>query len=143
MTLTDDQAEAVKKSFLNLLGPLLGQDQVESRYARCLLKWSLQLGLSPDDLAKARVDFSNISFSLPTETRDKVEAIYHLVYMICLDQVVEDVELEVASLYALKLGFPRSIVCDVLNAIVTADIDGVPAGEFREQVLEFLKLNEA
>lgn len=60
--------------------------------------------------------------------------------MICLDQVVEDVELEVASIYAEKLGFRRSLVSDLLKSIVTADTDGTPVGDMRRQVMDFMAL---
>ncbi|MEX1240058.1 MAG: hypothetical protein WEB30_10080, partial [Cyclobacteriaceae bacterium] len=74
---------------------------------------------------------------------EKVEAMYHLVYMISLEKVVEDVELEVASLYAERLGFKNSLVCELLNSIVTADSDGNAKGDVRQQVIDFLRLNEA
>lgn len=141
--LTEEQANSVKKSYLNIVGLLLIQDRIDSRYLRCLLKWGLQLRLSPEDMKAANVDISHLKFSNPGDKVEKVEAIYHLVCMICLDNVVEDVELEVASLYAERLGFKPSLVCDLLNSIVTADSDGSPQGNVRQQVIDFLKLNEA
>ena len=71
-----------------------------------------------------------------------MEAVYHLVHMICLDQVVEDVELEVASIYAEKLGFRSSLVGDLVKSIVTEDSDDIPIGNVRQQVLDFMELNE-
>ena len=141
--LTKEQTKSVKKSYLNIVGLLLMEDQIDSRYLRCLLKWGFQLRLSPEDLKAANVDISHLKFSNPEDKVEKVEAIYHLVCMICLDHVVEDVELEVASLYAEKLGFKTSLVCDLLNSIVTADTDDSPRGNVRQQVIDFLKLNEA
>ena len=143
MILTQEQTDSIKKSYLNIIGLFLTEDKIESRYLRCLLKWGLELNVSPDDLREANIDFSRLKFSSPGDKVNKVESVYHLVHMICLDQVVEDVELEVASIYAEKLGFNGSLVSDLLKSIVTADSDGAPQGDVRQQVIDFLKLNEA
>ena len=140
--LTKEQTDSIKKSYLNIVGLFLGQDKIESKYLRCLLKWGFELDLGPEDLRQAQVDISQLAFSNPGDKVDRVESIYHLVHMICLDQVVEDVELEVASIYAEKLGFKASIVSDLLKSIVTADTDGTPQGDVRQQVIDFLALSE-
>jgi hypothetical protein len=140
--LTKEQTDSIKKSYFNIVGLFLGRDKIESKYLRCLLKWGFELALSPDDLRQANVDISQLAFSHPGDKVDRVESIYHLVHMICLDQVVEDVELEVASIYAEKLGFKASIVSDLLKSIVTADTDGTPQGDVRQQVIDFLELSE-
>jgi hypothetical protein len=41
--------------------------------------------------------------------------------MIYLDQMVEDSELEVASIYASRLGFPNSMVADLFKPIATVE----------------------
>lgn len=138
--LTQEQTQSIKKSYLNIVGLLLREETVESRYLRCLLKWGVQLDLAPEDLRQTHVDLTNIAFAHPADKSSKVEALYHLVYMICLDQVVEDVELEIASLYAKTLGFKASVVSDLLKSIVTADSDGSPSQNIREQVIEFVNL---
>ncbi|HET9488088.1 MAG TPA: hypothetical protein VFO54_11650 [Chryseosolibacter sp.] len=139
--LTKEQIDSIKTSYLNIVGLFLEDDKIDTRYLRCLLKWGFQLHLTPEDLAHANVNISTLDFSYPEEKVEKVEAMYHLVYMICLDQVVEDVELEVASLYARKLGFRPSLVSDLLKSIVTADFDGTPQGNVRQHVIDFLKLH--
>ena len=141
--LTHEQTLSLKKSYLNIVGLFLSEEKIESRYLRCLLKWGFQLHLSPEDLRQANVDISHLRFSHPEEKLEKVEAIYHLVHMICLDQVVEDVELEVAAVFAGKLGFNTSLVSDLLRSIVTADADGNAQGNVRQQVIDFLKLYDA
>jgi len=141
--LTPEQTRSVKKSYLNIVGLFLGEDKIESRYLRCLLKWGFQLSVSPDDLQHAEVDISNLAFSHPQEKVEKAEALFHLIHMICMDKVVEDVELEVATIYAQELGFKSSMVSDLLKSIVTADSDESPHKNVREQVLEFLKLYDS
>lgn len=140
--LTKEQTDSIKKSYLNIIGLFLADEKVESRYLRCLLRWGAELNLSAEDLRHGKIDFSNLKFSDPVDKLEKVESLYHLVHMICLDQVVEDVELEIAAMYAGKLGFKASLVSDLLKSIVTADSDGTPTGNVRQQVIDFLRLHD-
>jgi hypothetical protein len=141
--LTKEQLDSVKKSYLNILALFLEQEKIESRYLRCLLKWGFQLHLNPADLHHAQVDVSHLAFTEPGEKIDRLESIYHLVFMIYLDQVVEDVELEVATIYAQKLGFKSFVVSELFKSIATAAYDGSKAGSVRQEVMEFLKTHNA
>src|SRR6218665_1864689 len=107
--LTDEQLTSVRQSYFNILALFLEDEKIESRYVRCLLKWGIQLNIASDDLNKPPRDISTISFTPPDKV-EKLEAIYHLVYMIYLDQTVEDVELEIAIIYAEKMGFKKGLV---------------------------------
>ena len=138
--LTREQTDSIKKSYVNIVALFLNQEKIDSRFVRCLLKWGLELDLQAGDVQD--MDIAHLKFSDPGDKVERVESIYHLVHMICLDQVVEDVELEVASVYAEKLGFKGSLVSDLLKSIVTAETDGAPQGGVRQQVIDFLKLNE-
>ena len=139
--LSKDQLDSVRESYLNILALFLEQEKIESRYIRCLIKWGIQLQFTPDDLMKASQDISTLSFLLPGKV-EKLEAIYHLVYMIYLDKVVEDIELEVATIYAEKLGFDGYVVNELFKSIATADQDDEPASDVRKEVVDFLKLHE-
>jgi hypothetical protein len=141
--LNKEHLASVKKSFFNILALFLGEDKMQSRYLRCLLKWGFQLHLSPDDLKHADVDLTHLAFLHPGEKVQKLEAIYHLVYMIYLDEVVEDVELEVATIYAEKLGFAATTVSELFKSIATADADEKPQRNVHAEVLDFLRLHEA
>ncbi len=138
--LSKDQLESVRESYFNILALFLEQEKIDSRYIRCLLKWAVQLRLNPDDLSRSAKDISTISFSL--DKVDKLEAVYHLVHMIYLDRVVEDVELEVATIYAQRLGFQPSVVSELFTAIVTSDAQNARERDVREEVIEFLKLHK-
>ncbi|HYF69866.1 MAG TPA: hypothetical protein VD884_17110 [Ohtaekwangia sp.] len=141
--LNKDHLVSVKKSYFNILALFLHEDKMESRYLRCLLKWGFQLNLSPEDLRTANIDLSSLSYLHPSETVQKLEAIYHLVYMIYLDEVVEDIELEVATIFAQTLGFKPNIVSELFKSIATRDTDEHEGPRnVHDEVLDFLKLNE-
>jgi hypothetical protein len=134
---------SVKKSYFNILALFLGHENLESRFLRCLLKWGFQLQLSPDDLKNADVDISNLKFTNIGDKVEKLEAIYHLVYMIYLDEVVEDIELEVATIYAEELGFKSTVVSELFKSIATEPYDETSARNVRQEVMDFLSLYEA
>lgn len=138
--LSKDQLLSVRESYFNILALFLDQEKVDSRYIRCLLKWAVQLRINPKDLGNTSKDISTISFSL--DKVDKLEAVYHLVHMIYMDRVVEDVELEVATIYAEKLGFRAPIVGELFTAIVTSDPERSKQTDVRKEVIEFLKLHK-
>lgn len=141
-TLSNKELESIKNSFFNILALFLKEEKVESRYVGCLLKWSAQLNLSQNDLHGIEQNFDHLTFASPENKVAKMEAIYHIVHMIYLDNIVEDIELEVASIYAQKLGFEPFVVGELFKAIATAPFDGKSNKAVREEVKEFLDLHD-
>jgi len=133
---------SVKRSYFNILALFLGDEKIETRFLRCLLKWGFQLHLNPEDLKQADVDISNLKFNSIGDKVEKLEAIYHLVYMIYLDEVVEDVELEVATIYAEELGFKANVVAELFKSIATEPYDESGVRNVRQEVMDFLKVYE-
>jgi hypothetical protein len=142
-SLSAEQLVSIRKSYLNMLALFLEKEIVKSDYLRCLLKWGFQLKLSPEDLHRIKdISYSELPFKDPQSKIEKLESIYHLVFMINLDKVVEDVELEVASLYAMKLGFKENLVHELFKSIATAAYDESAQRDVRQEVLDFLKVYE-
>ena len=134
--------DSVKQSYFNILALFTENEKIESRFVICFLKWGFQLRLNPDDISKPGRELENIQFTHPQDKLEKLEAIYHLVYMIQMDQVVEDTELEVATIYAKRLGFSSSTVAELFKSISTAAYDGSTPRDARKEIIEFLKMNE-
>lgn len=128
--------DKVKKSYFNLLAVLMSSKQIESKYIRCLVKWGIQLGVNVSDLK----ELEKANALIPSDKAGKLEALYHLVYMIYLDKVVEDVELEVASSYGVQLGFKKELVGDLFKSIATVVYDNNSIQDVRKEVEDFLKL---
>jgi hypothetical protein len=142
--LNKEHLASVKRSYFNILALFLHEDKMESRYLRCLLKWGFELQLTPEDLKSSNIDLAKLEYTHPDQKINKLESIYHLVYMIYLDEVVDDIELEVASIFAQTLGFKSSVVSDLFKAIATTseDYDETYPRNVRAEVLDFLALNE-
>jgi hypothetical protein len=133
--------DSLKQSYFNILALFLEREKIETRYIKCLLKWGLQLQLTRSDIDNPEKSPEQIKFAYPSDKIARLEAIYHLVQMICLDRVVEDVELEVASIYAEKLGFKRETVGELFKSIATEDYDGTDTHNIRKEVIDFLRIH--
>ena len=140
--LSRDELVSIRRSYLNILTHFLSNTSVESKYVICILKWGVQLNLTKEDIKYIEKNMDALRFALPEGRVEKMEAVYHLVRMIYLDQIVEDVELEVATLYAEKLGFKPYIVGELFKAIATAPFDEKSHEKVRDEVKEFLELND-
>jgi len=141
--LAKEHLDSVKKSYFNIVALFLGHEKIDSRFLRCLLKWGFQLHLTADDLRNADVDISHLKFTSIGDKVEKLEAIYHLVFMIYLDEVVEDIELEVATIYAKELGFKSNVVSELFKNIATEPYDQASERNVRQEVMDFLSLYEA
>lgn len=139
--LSEIEKEKLKKSYFNLLALFLGMPSVNNHYVRCLIKWSVQLGISPDDIVKLGNDLVQLRYATPPDEEHKLEAVYHLVYMIYLDKVIEDVELEVAMIYAEKIGLNKTVVARLFQSIATAVADGITPEMLEKEVLDFMTIN--
>jgi hypothetical protein len=128
----------VKTSYFNLLAVMMTSPTMESKFIRCLVKWGIQLGVNVDDLKELEKTSANI----PSDKAGRLEALYHLIYMIYLDRVVEDIELEVATAYAEKLGFKNELVGDLFKSIATLGSDSYSVQDVHKEVEDFLKLQD-
>lgn len=137
-----ESQKAIKVSYFNLLACFLEAESVKSIHAKCLVKWAAQLSISPADMRDFGNGLIDSKFAFPATEVDKLESLYHLVHMIYLDQVVEDVELEVAGIYAIRLGFKQGLVADLFKSIATAEFDSTSSEDVRNEVIEFLKLQK-
>jgi hypothetical protein len=137
-----DQLNSLKDSYFNILASFLEKEKIDSRFVRCLLKWGFQLKLTPDDILQPKKELESIQFINPSNKVDRLEAIFHLVQMIYLDQTVEDVELELAGVYAERLGFKKEVVADLFKSIATESSDEQVQKDVHQEVIDFLTLNE-
>ena len=133
---------SLKESYFNLLASFLEHDTIDSRYVRVLLKWGFQLKLVPEDITAPSKELEQITFVNPPDKVARLEAIFNLVQMIYLDKVVEDVELELAGIYAEKLGFKKEVVADLFKSIATESTDEASPTNVRKEVMDFMTLNE-
>lgn len=138
-----EEKDLIKKSYFNVLSMFFEQENICGRHVRCLLKWGIQLGISKADLERIGRNLSPQKFVSQLDEVERLEWVYHLVYMIQLDHVVEDEELEVATIFAERLGFKKSIVADLFKSITTADATRLTEMDVRKEVIDFLKIENS
>lgn len=141
-SLKREEYESIKKSYFNIYSLFLSDDEITRQLVDCILKWGLQLDLTEEELEDVIKKRDSYSFEMPPK-EEAIEQIYDLVYMIYLDDVVEDIELEVAMRYAEKLGFQPHLVGDLLKAIVSAPSDGVDHFQLRKDIKHLLAADES
>jgi hypothetical protein len=63
--------------------------------------------------------------------------------MIQLDNVVEDVELEVATLYAERLGYVPEVVAELFKSIATVQFDQENPRDLKKEIEDFMKIQKS
>jgi hypothetical protein len=137
-----ESQKAIKVSYFNLLACFLEAENIKSIHAKCLVKWAAQLSISPADMNAFGNGLIDSTFVFPKDEIEKMESLYHLVHMIYLDRVVEDSELEMAAIYASRLGFKQGLVANLFKSIATIEMDLTSPEEVRKEVIDFLKLEK-
>lgn len=140
--LSEEELKSLKKSFMNILALFFKNSTIETKYVACLMKWSTQLGLSIQDLHSIEENFDHLEFKSLSSEQEKLEAIFNLVHMIYMDNIMEDIELEVATFYAKELGFKENLMDELFKAIATAPYDGKSTSDVRNEISEFLTLQK-
>lgn len=141
-SLSITEQEKIKTSYFNLLALFLSEPQVASKYARCFIKWSVQMQISEQDIVKLGKDLIELKYKSPVTEEEKLKSVFHLVFMIYLDRVIEDDELEVAMVYAEKIGLKKDVVPNFFQTIATASVDGISPETLEREVIDFVTSNK-
>jgi len=137
--LSQDGIKSIKDSFFHIYHSFLNEGFLSKDFVGCLFKWGIQLHISEEEL----------KFIDPAYEEDEIhskekaiEHLFNLVFMIYLDGKVEDIELEVVSKYAEKIGFQPHIVNDLLKTIVTAPYDGFDFKHVQSHLIEIIECTQ-
>lgn len=131
-----DEIKSIKDSFFHIYHSFLNEGFLSKDFVGCLFKWGIQLHITEDELKYIDPSYDE------NEIGDKEKALQHLfnlVFMIYLDGKVEDIELEVVTKYAEKIGFQSHIVNDLLKTIVTAPYDGFDFKHVKAHLREIIE----
>ncbi len=137
--LNEEEIASMKESFFHIYHSFLNEGYLSKDFVGCLFKWGVQLHVTEDELEF--IDPSKTDDEIITK-ENAIEHLFNLVFMIYLDGVVEDIELEVVTKYAEKIGFQSHVVNDLLKTIVTAPYDGFDFKHVKEHLREFLEYGQ-
>ena len=116
---------SLRSSFSNILAYIIKEEVHCASKLDCLSKWGAQLGFHPAELHRLINTPAKLKYEAPETSIDALSQVYDLVHMVYMDGIVEDVELELVSLYASGVGLEAHVVNNLLKALVTAQIDGI------------------
>ena len=141
INLNQEEQKSVRDSLRNIYALFLSKETIKPQYLTCVIKWGLQLQINADQINDILENIDENSFKPPSDKVDAMQHLYDLVHLIYLDDVVEDIELEVATKYAEALGYKPHIVGDILKTIVTAPYDGLSDDEIRDEIRSLVEMN--
>ncbi len=133
------ERQALLSSYRSILYTFVSATHTTQMQLDTICGWGQYIGIpttETDALIKA---FSSSGVQPPKDQRSPIEQLYYLTYMIYLDKVVDDCEIEILMEYAKHLGFPQHIIGDLMKAILTAPSDGVPAWQVKDELKDLLK----
>ena len=137
--LNPGELKSIKDSFFHIYHSFLNEGFLSKDFVGCLFKWGIQLHITEDELKHIDPTMDEPEI---TSKEKAVEHLFNLVFMIYLDGRVEDIELEVVTKFAEKIGFKSHIVNDLLKAIVTAPYDGFDFKHVKQHLIEIIEFSE-
>jgi hypothetical protein len=132
---SEEEIISIKDSYFHIYHSFLNEGLLSKDFVRILFKWGLQLHITVDELKHIDPAYEEEI----TNTEVAISHLFNLVFMIYLDNIVEDIELLAVSKYAEKIGFESHIVNDLLKTIVTAPYDGFDFDHVKKHLGEILE----
>ncbi|MBK5279086.1 MAG: hypothetical protein JJE09_09520 [Bacteroidia bacterium] len=74
-------------------------------------------GISEGQLKDIRKNGEGIKFEVPTDRKEKFNQLFDLVHMMSVDNAIHDEEAKLCVLYAIKFGYPRINVKELIDTI--------------------------
>ena len=131
--------ESILYSYFTILAVFANDPHTTREQFNGIYAWGKQLAVDEEELDAVARDSTTLVRYKPKDSQSSVEQLYHLVYMIYLDNVVDECEIEILMKYAEHLGFPQHIVGDIIKAILTAPADGVPVKQVKDELKVLLE----
>jgi hypothetical protein len=137
--LNKKELESVKQTLFVIYSFFSRQTPAKRRFVSCIRKWAQQLEVSNAELEQN----SDKPFKKIKDSSDiyAIDSLYDLIYLIHMDDVLEDVEIELAMVYAENLGFESHAVGDFVRSIVRAPHYDVQQLQVKEDLKEILNIH--
>ena len=73
--------------------------------------------ISESKLKEIRSNPNHIQFEVPADPREKFHQLYDLVHMMTIDNHIHAEEVKLTNIFAVKFGYPREKITDLINTI--------------------------
>lgn len=131
--------ESLRDSYFAILAVFTADPTTTPVQMNGIRNWGQQLAIEEEVIKN--VILNPQQFYKSNTPQLSIEQLYNLVYMIYLDEVIEDCEIEILMKYAEHLGFPKHIVGDLMKALLTAPSDGISAWQVKDELKDLLSVH--
>jgi hypothetical protein len=138
MALAPYQQEQIMERFYSVLWLLYPNQITKPAHQKCLVKWATQLGLDPTEILTAHNN-ADTPRPKPETKSEKIRAVYNLMLLICMDQVIEEEELEIAEQYAVAIGLKKSIIRALFDSIFTTRNSELTPEAMEAQIITYFQ----
>ena len=90
--------------------------------------------ISESQLAEIKKNPDGVQFEVPIDSREKFNQLYDLVQMMAADSSVHDEERKLSNLFAIRFGYPKEKVDELVNLIHANIKNKQPPDETRKRV---------
>lgn len=91
-------------------------------------------GISESQLKDIRNNPTGIKFEIPTDSKEKFKQLFDLVHMMSVDNAIHDEEAKLCVLFAIKFGYPRMNVKELIDTVRSNIQHGQTTEETRKRV---------
>ncbi len=91
-------------------------------------------GISESQLKDIRNNPTGIKFEIPTDSKEKFNQLFDLVHMMSVDNAIHDEEAKLCVLFAIKFGYPRMNVKELIDTVRSNIQHGQTTEETRKRV---------
>jgi len=101
---------------------------------------ALRNNISREQLTVIQANASNIRFQIPRNEEDKFFQLYDLVHMMSVDETIHTEELRLCEIFAIKFGYRKEVVRDMIEMIRQNIKKWIGAKETMKTVLQTMKV---
>jgi len=89
-------------------------------------------GISESQLKTIKANPGGVKFEVPAEKKEKFHQLYDLVHMMSIDNAVHADELKLCNLFAVKFGYKREVVNELIDSVR----NNIKNGQSHDQTLK-------
>ena len=135
------QGKATAKSHMrNLIEIAVADGGFDIEEQRLLDFAALRNNISKAELKEIQADVSKIKFEVPGNEEVRFAQLYDLVHMMSIDQNIHIEELRLCEIFAIKLGYRKEVVRDMIEIIRENIKKWIGPKETKETILQAFKI---
>lgn len=131
---------SAKSHIKNLIEIAAADDTFAPEEQQLLSTIASRNGISEKQLRQIKTDPGKISFEVPQDSVEKFGQLYDLVHMMSIDKNVHTQEMKLCELFAIKFGYAKESVCELIESIHTNIEHHNGPAEAMKRIGSYLKL---